>query len=225
MHVSSNDYNKFMLEYKFTSRQQQNQYISAIKIFYEKILCRKFIRADFSRPRGEKTLPKIIDSETLISRITEIKNTKHRAIISLAYSVGLRVSEVINLKISDIDSKRMVINIINGKGRKDRIVPLSNKILVLLREYFIEYRPILYLFNGQNNIQRYSAVSCNAIVKRYIGPEFHFHMLRHSCFTHLIENGTDCRVIQKLAGHSNIKTTEGYMQVSTRVLSKINLPI
>lgn len=149
---------------------------------------------------------------------------KHKAIITLAYSVGLRVSEIINLKIEDIDSKRMIIFIKNAKGKKDRIVPLSNNILELLRKYWLEYKPTIYLFNGQNSSQ-YSSGSCNNIVKKYINEKYHFHLLRHSCFTHLIENGTDCRIIQKLAGHSNIKTTEQYLQISNNVLSKLTLPI
>ena len=118
----------------------------------------------------------------------------------------------------------MIINIKNGKGKKDRIVPLSETLLFLLREYFKEYRPTEYLFNGQNSLQ-YSSGSCNQIVKKYLGKDYHFHLLRHSCFTHLLENGTDLRIIQKLAGHSSSKTTEIYTHVSTNILNKINLPI
>ena len=224
LHLSAKDFTEFMNTYQFTSYQQQNQFISSIKIFYEKILNRKFIKADFSRPRSEKHLPQIIDSDLLLSSINKIENLKHKAIISLAYSVGLRVSEVVNLKIEDVDSKRMIININQAKGRKDRIVPLSQNILTLLRKYYLEFRPRVYLFNDQSNLQ-YTSSSCNAIVKKYIDSKYHFHLLRHSCATHLIENGTDSRIVQKLLGHSNIKTTEGYMQVSTNILSKIKLAI
>jgi integrase/recombinase XerD len=224
IHLSDNDFKNFLETYKFTSAQQQNQFISALKIFREKIQHKKFLHIDFTRPRKEKVLPRIINSETLLSSINSIQNLKHKAIISLAYSVGLRVSEVINLRISDIDSKRMIIHIHQAKGRKDRIVPLSPSILKLLREYYLMFKPKEFLFNGQNSLQ-YSANSCNAIVKRYLGTDYHFHLLRHSCFTHLIENGTDCRIIQKLAGHSSIKTTEIYTHVSTNVLKRINLPI
>jgi integrase/recombinase XerD len=224
MHLSSKDFDKFISEYEFKSYQQQNQFISALKILYTKILNKKFIHVDFSRPRKEAPLPKIINQEELKASISKIKNMKHKTIISLAYSVGLRVSEVIKLKIEDIDSKRMIIHIRNSKGKKDRIVPLSINVLVLLRSYYKEFKPIEYLFNGQKSLQ-YSTQSCNAIVKKYINKDYHFHLLRHSCFTHLIENGTDSRIIQKLAGHSNIKTTERYMQISTNTLSKIKLPI
>jgi len=139
-------------------------------------------------------------------------------------STGMRVSEVIDLKIENIDSKRMLIHIIQAKGRKDRDVPLSPTILELLRDYFKEYRPKEYLFNGQFDL-KYSSESCNQIVKKYLGKDYHFHLLRHSCFTHLLESGTDCRIIQKIAGHSNIKTTEGYTHVSTNLLKNIKLPI
>lgn len=224
VHLTSYDFQHYLTNYHFSSISQQNQIINSIKFFYEKILNKKYNKIDFKRPRNEKHLPQIIDSDAIIKVISEIQNLKHKAIISLAYSVGLRVSEVVNLKIEDIDSKRMIIHIKNGKGRKDRIVPLSKNVLILLRNYFKEYRPKEYLFNGQNSVQ-YSSQSCNQIVKKYLGNKYHFHLLRHSCFTHLIENGTDSRIIQKLAGHSNIKTTEGYMQVSTKVLNDIKLPL
>jgi len=222
--VNSNDFQSYIDNYKFTSVSQQNQIISSIKFLYKHGLNKKYDKVKFDRPRNERKLPQIIDPEEIKVSISKIKNLKHKAIISLAYSVGLRVSEIINLKIEDIDSKRMIIYIKNAKGRKDRIVPLSENILNLLRKYWLEYKSKEYLFNGQKSL-KYSSQSCNAIVKKRINPKYRFHSLRHSCFTYLIENGTDCRVIQKLAGHNNIKTTEGYMQVSTNVLSKLNLPI
>lgn len=222
--LSSSDFQNYLDNYQFTSISQQNQIINAIKFLYEKVLDRKYSKIDFTRPRSEKHLPQVIDKEYLLSQISKIVNIKHNAIISLAYSVGMRVSEIINLKISDIDSKRMVIIIHQAKGRKDRIVPLSPTILALLREYYKEFKPTIYLFNGQNSLQ-YSSTSCNQIVKKYLGNDYHFHLLRHSCFTSLLESGTDIRIIQKLAGHNNVKTTEIYTHVSNQMLSKINLPI
>ena len=118
----------------------------------------------------------------------------------------------------------MVINVKGGKGNKDRIVPLSENILKLFRKYFIEYKPKEYLFNGQTNL-KYSTTSCNKIMKKYIGKDYHFHQLRHSSATTLLENGVDLRAIQKILGHSNVKTTEIYTHVSTLQLSKISLPI
>lgn len=118
----------------------------------------------------------------------------------------------------------MVIHIKNAKGRKDRIVPLSENVLNLLRLYYKEYKPTKYLFNGQNSLQ-YSIKSCQAIFKKYIDEKSSIHSLRHSCFTALLEAGTDLRIIQKIAGHSNVKTTEIYTHVSNQLLNMVVLPI
>lgn len=165
-----------------------------------------------------------MDSETIKERLNNIVNLKHKAILTLTYSVGFRVSEIVNLKIEDIDSKRMLIYIKNAKGRKDRVVPLSSNVLSLLREYFKQYRPVEFLFNGQKTKQ-YSIGSCQKIYKKYIEEKGHIHILRHSCATTLLENGTDLRIIQKILGHSNVKTTEIYTHVSTAILNKVSLPV
>jgi site-specific recombinase XerD len=187
-------------------------------------LGKKYDKVSFKRPRKEKKLPKVIDGEYIKSQLSKIENLKHRSILSLTYSVGLRVSEVVNLKIEDIDSKRMIIHIKNAKGRKDRIVPLSQTVLELLRNYFKEYKPKEYLFNGQSDL-RYSIGSCQKIYKKYIDSHSSIHTLRHSSFTNLLESGTDLRIIQKIAGHSSSKTTEIYTHVSNQLLNKVNLPI
>jgi len=182
----------------FTSITQQNQYISSLKLFSKYILKRKLLHINkIERPRKNKSLPKIIDKEFLIYKISTINNLKHKTIISLTFSTGIRVSEVCNLKITDIDSKKMVIYIKNSKNNKDRIVPLSENILNMLRKYYILYKPNEYLFNGQKSL-KYSHSSCNKIVKKYIGDKYHFHQLRHSNATTLLEEGTDLRIIQKL---------------------------
>jgi site-specific recombinase XerD len=224
IHCNSTDFQSYLDNYKFTSVSQQNQIINSIRFLYKYGLDKKYDKVSFKRPKSEKKLPKVIDGDFIKEQLSKIENLKHKTILSLTFSVGLRVSEVINLKIEDIDSKRMIIHIKNAKGRKDRIVPLSQNILQLLREYYKEYKPNTYLFNGQNNL-KYSSGSCNKIVKRYLGEEYHIHQLRHSCFTNLLENGTDLRIIQKIAGHNNVKTTEIYTHVSNQLLSKINLPI
>jgi len=223
-HLTSFDFQNYLNNYKFKSTSQQNQIINSIKFLYEKVLNKKYNKVDFERPRTEKHLPKIINKEFLLEQINKIDNLKHKAILSLGFSVGLRVSEVINLKIEDIDSKLMIINIKQAKGKKDRIVPLSQNILILLRNYFKKFTPKEYLFNGQFSLQ-YSTTSCNQLVKQYLGKEYHFHLLRHSCFTSLLESGTDLRIIQKLAGHNSSKTTEIYTYVSTQLLNKIQLPL
>lgn len=198
--------------------------ISAVKLFYKYTGKQPLKFKYIEYPKSEKKLPKIIDSDFLINQIKTIKNLKHKAIIMLAYSVGLRVSEVINLKIKDIDSERMILNINQAKGKKDRIVPLSQNVLKSLREYYKAYHPQEYLFNGQFSL-KYSSSSCNEIVKTYIGENYHFHLLRHTCFTTLLETGTDISIIQKIAGHQNPKTTQIYTHVSRALLNRVNLPI
>ena len=219
-HIVASDFDEYLKQYKFTSTSQQNQVISAIKKYYTDVLKKKYNKVNFKRPRKEKKLPQVIDNGFLVETISNVKNKKHKAIIAIGYSCGLRVSEVINLKISDIDSKRMIINIHNAKGRKDRIVKLSDGLLTILKDYYKEYHPNLYLFNGQFG-DKYSTTSCNKIVKKYLGESYHFHLLRHSSFTSLMESGVDIRIIQKLAGHNSIKTTEIYTHVSVDTIKNI----
>jgi integrase/recombinase XerD len=222
--LSSKDFQSYLDNYVFTSVSQQNQVINAVKFLYKEVLNKKYDKVYFKRPKSEKKLPRVIDGEFIKLQLSKIENLKHRAILTLTYSVGLRVSEVVNLKIEDIDSKRMLIHIKKAKGRKDRIVPLSQTVLELLREYFKEYKPKVHLFNGQNSLQ-YSIGSCQKIYKKYIDENSSIHTLRHSSFTGLLENGTDLRIIQKIAGHSSSKTTEIYTHVSNQLLNKVNLVI
>lgn len=198
--------------------------ISAVKLFYSLTGKQPLKFKYIEYPKAEKKLPQVIDKEKILKTIHSIGNWKHKAIITLAYSTGMRVSEVCNLKISDIDSARMIITIRQAKGRKDRIVPLSKTTLETLREYFKRYHPKEFLFNGQFT-EKYSPTSCNQLVKQYLGREFHFHQLRHSNATALLESGTDLRIIQKLLGHSSSKTTEIYTHVSTRLINQVNTPI
>jgi integrase/recombinase XerD len=198
--------------------------LSALKLFYKLTIKQPMKFKHIQYPKSEKKLPRVVDKDFLIEKIKAIQNLKHKAIIMLAFSTGMRVSEVCNLLISDIDSKRMIITIRQSKGRKDRIVPLSENVLKILREYYTAHKPKEYLFNGQFE-PRYSERSCNQIVKKYISDDFHFHMLRHSSATSLLEAGTDLRIIQKILGHSSTKTTEIYTHVSTNLLHKVQLPI
>jgi site-specific recombinase XerD len=222
IHSNSQDFQSYLDSYNFTSVSQQNQVIKAIRFLYKEVLGKKYDKVSFKRPRSEKKLPTVIDQETIKTKLSKIKNLKHKTILSLAYSVGLRVSEIVNLKIEDIDSKRMIIHIKNAKGKKDRVVPLSANILTLLREYYTQYKPKVFLFNGQTELQ-YSIRSCQSIYKKYIDSNSSIHTLRHSSFTGLLENGTDLRIIQKIAGHASSKTTEIYTHVSNQLLSKIQL--
>lgn len=222
--LNSSDFQGYINQYQFSSASQQNQVISALKFAWEKGLGKKYLKIDFVRPRKEKKLPRIIEKEFLLDKLSKIENKKHRAILTLAYSTGMRVSEICNLRIDDIDNKRMLIHIKNAKGRKDRIVPLSVKTLEILRNYVREYNPEIHLFNGQFKSE-YSSTSCNEIVKKYIGEDYHFHLIRHSHATALLESGADIRYIQEQLGHSSSKTTEIYTHISTAHKSKLPLPI
>jgi len=206
----------------------QRQMVSAIKLFYQKIEHRKLDIDQLERPRKEKKLPSIFSKEEVGSIIKAIKNEKHRVIISLIYSGGLRISELLNLEPTDIDSSRMVIHIRSGKGRKDRIVPLSVKVVKSLREYYKRYQPMVYLFEGAPG-RRYSSSSCRKILKTAMeraGIIKHgsLHSLRHSFATHLLESGTDIRYIQELLGHESSRTTEIYTHVSRKKLEGIRSP-
>lgn len=213
---------EYMLTFKTLNTRKAN--LCAVKAFY-KLTVKMPNKIDaIPYPKKARKLPRVIEKTFLLDRISKVKNLKHKAILSLGFSVGLRVSEVINLKIKDIDSGRMLIHIRNAKGNKDRMVPLSPAMLQLLRDYVRQYRPVEYLFNGQFTNQ-YSTTSCNQIVKQNLGTNYHFHLLRHSCFTSMLESGTDIRIIQKIAGHRSTKTTEIYTHVSNDFLSQVATPI
>jgi site-specific recombinase XerD len=221
-HISSDEVEKYLLTAKCINSQRHAH--SALKLFYKLTVHQPLKFKYIPYAKKEKKLPVVIDSNHILEALSKIENLKHKTLLSLAFSVGLRVSEIVNLRIEDIDSKRMIIHIKNAKGRKDRLVPLSLKVLELLRNYWQQYKPKEFLFNGQFSLQ-YSVRSCQQIFKLYIDKTGHFHQLRHSCFTNLLENGTDIRMIQKIAGHSSTKTTEIYTHVSQASLSRVNLPI
>ena len=173
IHSNSKDFQSYLDNYSFSSISQQNQVINAIRFLYKYGLEKKYDKVSFERPRGEKKLPRIIEKDFLLKQIDKISNLKHKAIISLSYSTGMRVSEILNLRIIDIDSKRMVVNVLSSKGRKDRLVPLSPKILELLRKYYLQFKPNTYLFNGQNSLQ-YSEESCSELPTHAIGDGMGF---------------------------------------------------
>lgn len=211
------------------SASYQNQAINAIKFYYEKVLGgqRKFYF--LTRPDKEKALPTVLNTQEVTQIFRATSNLKHRAILMVIYSAGLRVGELINLKIKDIDSERKQIRIEQGKGKKDRYTLLSAKTLDLLRQYFREYKPQEYLFEGQACAQ-YSARSVQAFFqeickKAGIKKNVSVHTLRHSFATHLLENGTDLRYIQVLLGHESSKTTEIYTHVTTKGFEQIKSPL
>ncbi len=207
------------------SNSYLNLTINSIKFFYEIVheMPNRFYSIE--RPRKEKQLPKVLSKEEIIKIINNTNNIKHKCIVGLLYSSGLRRGELLNLNVTDIDSKRMVVKINNAKGNKDRISVLSPSILKDLQLYYKEYRPKEYLFEGIKG-NKYSATSVLKIIstaaqKVGITKKVTPHMLRHSFATHLLENGTDIRHIQLLLGHSSTKTTEIYTHVANRSFMEI----
>lgn len=207
------------------SNSLANQMINAIKFYYEIVLDMPNRYYEIERPNKEYKLPKVISREEVLAIIDNTNNIKHRCIVSLLYSAGLRRGELIHLKITDIDSKRMAIRLDSAKGNKDRYTLLSRRVLEDLREYYKRWRPKEYLFEGPNGgLYSGRSISCiikNAALKAGIRKKVTPHMLRHSFATHLLENGTDLRNIQALLGHNSLKTTEIYAHVATNNFNKI----
>lgn len=223
-HISQKEAINWLKEYNYTSISMQNQIISSIKLLYKHVVGVRMTRFNLERPRKQKKLPRIINHKHLVNSINAIGNLKHRTILTLAYSTGIRVSELLNLRIKDIDSKQMLIAIIDSKFNKDRYVKLTQNTLELLRLYYKEHKPYLYLFNGQKTL-KYSASSCNKIVKKYLGSDYHIHIIRHSYATKSMENGTDRRLLQNQMGHSSSKTLECYTHVSSEFIQKSQSPM
>jgi len=203
--------------------------MNAVKFYFEHVLGRQRIFIDIPRPKKRIMLPNVLAISQVEKLFAQLENLKHKTMIYLAYSAGLRVSEVVNLKIKDIHSERMVINIKGAKGKKDRIVGLSQGILELLRKYYIAYKPSDWLFDGQYTGEPYSSRSLQSIFHRAkdaakIRQDVTFHSLRHSYATHLHEAGTDIKLIQELLGHNDIKTTLRYTHVSKRTIEAIKSP-
>ena len=211
------------------SNSYLNQAINAIKFYYEVVMDMPNRFYEIERPRREHKLPKVISKEEVLSIIEHANNLKHKCIISLLYSSGLRRSELLNLKPTDVDSKRMLIRVKSAKGNKDRHTLLSSTALEDLRRYYKEWKPQIYLFEGRK-ANRYSAESVLKIVKvaaikAGVGQTVTPHVLRHSFATHLLESGVDLRQIQVLLGHGSSKTTEIYTHVATNTFNNIKNPL
>lgn len=223
--VTLSQLKKYLESKNYSSIAQQNQVIGALKLFAKYLLNKSELHlSKIERPKKHKKLPKVIDLNALKDKIDTIENIKHKTILSVGFAAGLRVSEVINLKLSDIDRDRMMLHIKNSKGRKDRLVPFSKQLLSLLEKYYRTYKPKEYLFNGQSTAQ-YTASSCNKLMKRYIGENTSFHLLRHSAATAIHESGTDIATLAKFLGHNSVKTTMIYTHISNNALQRIELPI
>jgi len=230
--ISIDDIEDFNHEFIFKhnlSLTFQNQTVSALKIFYTYTFNRNFDGGKIERPRKTISLPKVIDKNDLQLFFRNIRNGKHKMALETIYACGLRRSELLNLKLRHIDSKRGMISIINSKGKKDRLIPISTRLLEKIKKYYFEYRPQIYFIEGQFPGKSYSAGSLqsifkNALKKSKINKPFTIHCLRHSFATHLLENGTDLRYIQELLGHKSSKTTEIYTHVSNNSLKNIKNP-
>jgi site-specific recombinase XerD len=211
------------------SESSQNQAINAIKFYFEHILKQERKTYYIERPRTSKPLPNVLSENQVMRIIENTNNIKHRCIVSLQYSAGLRRGELINLRKQDILFEKRLIFIRGGKGKKDRTTILAEYMVNLLEKYINIYHPNYWLFEGPDRKQ-YSPSSVNVVIKQAakkagINQNVSSHMLRHSFATHLLEQGTDLRYIQELLGHSRSSTTEIYTHVSTKSLAKIKSPI
>ncbi|WP_435182351.1 tyrosine-type recombinase/integrase [Cellulophaga omnivescoria] len=222
-------YHQELITKQNISTSYQNQSINALKFYIEKVLNLPKVQYDFCRPRKAKKLPKVLSLNEVDSLLKCTYNIKHKTIFMIIYSCGLRISECLNLKIEDIDSKNMRVWIRNAKGNKDRITLLSPTMLIQLRAYYKLYKPKEWLFEGVKGKQ-YSASSIRQVFNRSkrkanINIPATVHTLRHSFATHLLDSGTNLRFIQQLLGHNSSKTTEIYTHVSTTNLINITSPL
>ena len=220
--------NNYILKNNFSS-SFQNQVVNAVKLYFSAIQHKKIDVELIHRPRREKVLPNVLSKEEVKAILDAHVNIKHKMMLSLIYSCGLRCGELLLLKPVHIDSKRNIILLKCAKGKKDRIVPLSPLILNMLREYYKIYKPKIYLFEGSILGETYSEKSLQSVLKQAIKKvgikkPVTLHWLRHSYATHLLESGTDLRYIQELLGHSSSKTTEIYTHVSTKSIQQIKSP-
>ncbi|MFA6713416.1 MAG: tyrosine-type recombinase/integrase [Bacteroidales bacterium] len=211
------------------SASYQNQIINAIKLFYLKVENRQLSINDIERPKKYIPLPKVIPKDMVEKLLTSIPNFKHKTALTLIYACGLRRSELINLRLKDLDSKRLTVTIVNGKGQKDRVLPVSEKLMKMIIKYYKLYRPSTYLIEGQIKGNAYSETSLEKIFHKYLAKvyknhNFTLHCLRHSYATHLLEAGVSLRYIQELLGHKSSRTTEIYTHVSMTGLQTIKNP-
>lgn len=232
--LTADDLRRYMVQVMETGKISENtahSRINALKFYFEQVLGREKFFFEIPRPKKHFQLPKLLNENEIRRLFNALQNKKHKAMLFTAYSAGLRVSEISNLKLTDIDSKRMQIYINRGKGKKDRYVNLSPVLLDILRAYFKNYKPapIKYLFEsdysrGPYPVRTIQQIFSNAKNRAGIKKDVGIHSLRHSFATHLLDKGTDIRYIKELLGHFNIKTTERYLHVSKHHLVNIISP-
>lgn len=210
--VSLKQITDYLENRSYSSVSQQNQIIGSLKLFAKYILGKKDIHLNkIERPRKEIKVQPVIPREYLLERLASVDNIKHKTIITVAYACGLRVSEIINLQWKHINRIEKTLLVKQSKGNKDRLIPISDTIIELLKQHARSHKTQQYVFTGQDWRPQYSATSCNKIVKQIFGNQYHFHTLRKSCGVHLFELGNDLAKIQDLYGHSDIKTTRTYV--------------
>ncbi len=225
--ISNDKIKEWLLEAKTINTRKHR--LCALNSFYKITIGMPCKIQKIPYPKAEKKLPIVLSQDEVQRMFTVCENLKHKVILALLYSCGLRVSELINLKWSHVDRSRMIINIVAGKGKKDRQVMLPEVLIPLLEKYYKEYKSFPYVLKGQFS-EQYSAKSVGEVMKQLaakanITKRVYTHLMRHNCFTHMVENGTDINLIQKLAGHNNVKTTMMYTHISDSLISKIKSPI
>jgi integrase/recombinase XerD len=229
-HDAIRDFLYYLLKEKDSSQASINQHYSALKFFYQTTLGRDWDALKIPRSRREKRLPVVLSKEEVWAVLREIQNLKYLAILMTIYSGGLRLGEAIKLKVSDIDSQRMMIRVYQGKGNRDRYTLLGKRTLDILRIYWKGFRPKEWLFPsyspdkpiGPSSVQK---VFHEALIKTKIKKKASVHTLRHSFATHLLEEGVEIPYIQNLLGHSDSRTTSIYLHVARKRLSKVISPI
>lgn len=213
-----------------TSVAYHAQAASALRFLFGRVLRRPATPGQIPKPRKERKLPAVLAQDDALRLVASLTNTKHRALLMLLYSAGLRVSEVVRLRPEDLDSHRMLVRVRGGKGRKDRYTLLSERALAAVRNYIAEYQPTTWLFPGPRPSRHLAARTAQRVVEKArsragISVPATPHTLRHSFATHLLEAGTDLRHIQELLGHESTRTTEIYTHVSRRDLARIRSPL
>lgn len=212
------------------SRSKCQLAAQSISFFFRIALKRPYLIPPLIFPRKSTKLPAVMEASEIKALLCSVKNIKHRTIIMLLYSTGMRLAEICALKITDIDSKNMRIKVVQGKGAKDRFTLLSEQVLLELRAYYIIYKPKEFLFNGQRPGAAISVRNVQHLVKRGLmlmglaSKKYSVHSIRHSFATHLIDNGTDLHTIKELLGHTSLQTTARYLHFSTQRLRNVTNP-
>ena len=212
------------------SRVKCKMSAQSISFFMRHVAKRPYAIPTIIYPRPSSTLPSVMSTEEIMKLIDGVKNIKHRTILMLLYSTGMRVSEIASCKIADIDSKNMRIKIVQGKGAKDRYTIMSQQVLLELRAYYLIYKPKEYLFNGFRPGKKYSVRSIQHLMQKALltvgidSKNYTIHTIRHSFATHLLDNGTDLYTIKELPGHTNLQTTMRYMHLTARRIDEIVNP-